>query len=421
MITKNFIEAKQNSKEHTNEEIKGFITGLSKFTQEEITQWLKAVKENGLSDNETTTLTLEMANSGLTLNWQGLEPTIDKHSSGGIGDKVTLLVTPLIAAYGINVPKLSGRGLGIWGGTIDKLESIPSFKVNLSINEMKEQVKKIKIAISAATNDLAPADKKIYAIRDVTNTVDVLPLIVSSIMSKKIACGAKNIILDVKTGSGALMKTLDEAKELAEKMVIIGRNLNKTTKAVITDMNEPLGYMIGNALEIREVLEILSGKEVSDLVEIVICLAKEAIQEVENSPPSEEKLRHLLLGGESLKKFEEMVKYQNGDITKLPKAKWVELVKCNKDGYIHKIDANIVGQEVFNLGSGRKLVQDTIDYSAGVILLKKHGDTVNKDEPLFEIHAKSKEEAESVKDKLISAVKIEDSKPNKLKLIHEVI
>jgi len=433
MEIENFIQTKQDSQKHSVEEINYFIKNLNNFSQDKITQWLKAVKANSLDDNETSTLTLAMAKSGNILDWKELEPTIDKHSTGGIGDKITLLFVPLIAAYGINIPKLSGRSLGITGGTIDKLESIPGFKTNLSISEIKEQVKNIGLAVCSTSTDLAPADKKLYAIRDVTDTVDSIPLIASSIMSKKIATGAKNIILDVKVGSGAFIKTIEDAKLLAKEMVSIGKNLNKSIKAVITEMNEPLGYKIGNSLEIKEVLEVLSGKEIQDLVEIVIYLAKEAIDLVGDveaglkpaftkPAPTDTELKDLLLNGAALKKFEEMVKAQGGNLnSELPKAKYIEILKSEKEGYIQKIDAKDIGEAVYSLGAGRKLVSDSIDHSVGIVLLKKRGDKIGKNESLLEIHAKSKEDADKVKEKLLSGITFGQKEPSKLKLIHEII
>ncbi|OGI07621.1 MAG: thymidine phosphorylase [Candidatus Melainabacteria bacterium RIFCSPLOWO2_12_FULL_35_11] len=423
MQIKNFIQTKQDSQKLSDEDINYFIKNLDDFSQDEITQWLKAVKANGLDDDETSALTLAMAKSGNILDWKELEPTVDKHSTGGIGDKITLLFVPLIAAYGINIPKLSGRSLGITGGTIDKLESIPGFKTNLSISEIKEQVKKIGLAVCSTSSDLAPADKKLYSIRDVTDTIDSIPLIASSIMSKKIAVGSKNIILDVKAGSGAFMKTIKDAKLLANKMVNIGKNLNKNIKAVVTDMNEPLGHKIGNALEIKEVIEVLSGKEIDDLTEIVIYLAKETIDLINPDEKSkEEKLKHLFLNGSVLKKFEEMVKAQGGNLNiDLPKARYIEVLKSKSDGYIQKLDAQTVGEAVFNLGAGRKSVSDSIDHSVGIVLLKNHGNKVIKDEPLLEIHAKSKEDADKVKEKLLSGIIFGQNPSPKLKLIHEII
>ena len=424
---KDFIKRKQESKSHLDEEIQSFIKNLKSFTQDEITQWLKSVKLNGLNDKETSALTLAMANSGTILNWEGLEPLIDKHSTGGIGDKITLLYAPLIAAYGINIPKLSGRSLGITGGTIDKLESIPGFRTNLNIEEIKSQVKKIGLAIAGTSSNLAPADKVLYSIRDVTNTVDSIPLIASSIMSKKIAGGATNIILDVKFGSGAFMKSLEDARLLASTMVKIGNSLKRNTRAVISDMNQPLGYSIGNALEIKEVIDVLSGKEVSDLIEVVISLAIESIKIIEGKVELslEKKLLDLLLKGQALKKFEEMVLEQKGDLKTFCKSNkktaFIETIKAENEGYIQNIDARILGEEVHKLGAGRKLVSDSIDHSVGVVLFKKYGNKVNNHEPLLEIHAKKNKDAENAKNKLISAITIAHNTPPKLKLVQEII
>ena len=428
---KDFIKTKESACKHTEEEINFFIKNLTSFSQEEITQWLKAVKANDLDDKETSVLTLAMANSGEILNWEGLEPTIDKHSTGGIGDKVTLLFAPVVAAYGLKIPKLSGRGLGITGGTIDKLESISGLKTNLTIAEIKEQIKKIGLVIASASSNIAPADKKLYAIRDVTDTVDSIPLIASSIMSKKIAGGSKNIILDVKFGSGAFMKSFNDAKLLAQKMVSIGKNLERNMKAVISNMDEPLGYAIGNALEIKEVLDVLSGKEVDDLVEITITLAREVITLIDTNEGGlpgarllDEKLQKMLLNGNALKKFESMITAQGGDLANFDKthrAKHVEILKSEATGYIQSIDALSIGEAVHNLGAGRKQISDKIDHSVGIILHKKHGDKIIKDEPLLEIHAKNKDDAGSVKQKLLTSVIIGQNKQHKLKLVREIL
>ena len=427
MQIKDFIKTKENCKEHSEEDIHYFIKNLNNFNQEEITQWLKTVKAHGLNDKETTALTIAMANSGTILNWNGIEPVIDKHSTGGIGDKITLLYAPLIASYGIHIPKLSGRSLGITGGTIDKLESIPGFKTDLNIDQIKEQVKKTGLVICSASKNLAPADKTLYAIRDVTDTVNSIPLIASSIMSKKIAGGAKNIVLDVKFGSGAFMKEFSDAKLLALTMVAIGKNLNKNIRAVLTNMTQLLGYAIGNTLEIKEVLEVLSGKEVQDLIEIVIALAKESVSLInqKQEPNIEKKLMDLLLKGSALKKFKEMILTQGGNLDAMldrnNKAKHTEVLKSKYEGYIQNIDAFLIGETVHALGAGRKLVSDQIDHSVGIVLYKKYGDRVNKNDPLLEIHSKSKEDAEMTKLKLQDAIKITQEKPGKLKLVCEII
>ncbi|MBI1859185.1 MAG: thymidine phosphorylase [Candidatus Melainabacteria bacterium] len=418
------IPTKQKSKKLTKEEINSFISNLNSIKDEEIIDWLKAVKEHGLDDEETSHLTLAMAKSGTILSWEGLEPTIDKHSSGGIGDKITLLFAPLVAAYGINIPKLSGRGLEISGGTIDKLESISDFNTNLSIDQMKKQIQEIGIAISSTTKDLAPADKKLYAIRDITGTVDSIPLIASSIMSKKFAGGSKNIILDVKTGSGAFLKELSESKKLAYTMVSIGKKLNKNIKALVTDMSQPLGFKIGNGLEIEEVLEVLSGKDIFDLTELVILLAIEAITLINPNPEFnlEEKLRKILLQGSALQKFKEMVKAQKGDLEKgLPKAKHIEVIKSTSSGFIGNIDAYCIGKVVHMLGAGRTKTTDSIDHSVGITLIKKAGEGVRENEPILEIHAKNKEDATKARVMLESSIKIGHNKPAKSKLIHEIV
>ena len=423
MEIKNFIQTKENGNSHTTEEINYFIKNLNSFSQNEITQWLKAVKHNGLDLEETSALTLAMANSGEILSWEELEPVIDKHSTGGIGDKVTLLFVPLLAAYGINVPKLSGRSLGITGGTIDKLESIPGFRTNLTIEEIKNQVKEIGLAIASASSNLAPADKRLYAIRDVTDTIDSIPLIASSIMSKKIAMGAKNIILDVKCGTGAFMKTIERSVLLADTMTKIGSNLNKNIKTVITDMNQPLGNMIGNTLEIKEALEVLSGKEVQDLVEVVISLAKEAILLIEPTvsiASLEKKLMNLLLQGGSLSKFEKMVTFQGGNLSKLSESKYIEKVRFPHEGYIQQVDAKLIGEVVFSLGGGRTSIKDSIDYASGITLFKKIGDFIKKDETILEIHTNNLDNMENIKNKLLSSVTISKAIPNKIQLIHKI-
>lgn len=415
----------------TNEEIISFIKNLDQLNQDEIALWLRAVKLNGLSDAETISLTLAMANSGKILDWEVLEPTLDKHSTGGIGDKVTLLFVPLVAAYGevytsgrIFIPKLSGRSLGITGGTIDKLESIPGFNTSMTIAEMKKQMQKIGIAICSTTGDLAPADKKLYAIRDVTNTIDSIPLIASSIMSKKIAGGAKNIILDVKFGSGAFMKSFDDAKKLAYTMVNIGKGLGKKVKAVITGMDQPLGNAVGNILEVKEVLDVMSGKKVNDLIEVLIKLASEGIKLIEGkeNPGIEDKLMRLLSDGNVLNKFKEMVFAQGGDLNKgFKKVEHIEVLKSNFEGYISNIDASVVGEVVHLLGAGRTDISSQIDPTVGILFYKKYGDYVKENDPILEIHAQSKTSTESVKEKLISCIRFGHNKLFKLKLIYEVI
>ena len=417
-----FNQAKENSKEHTKEEISFFIKNLDNFSQGDIASWLKAVKKNGLTFNETSILTYQMASSGKILSWEDLEPTVDKHSTGGVGDKVTLLFVPLLAAYGINVPKLSGRSLGITGGTIDKLESIPGFKSSLTIDQIKEQIKKIGLAICSTTTDIAPADKKLYAIRDVTDTIDSIPLIASSIMSKKIAGGASNIVLDVKCGSGAFMKKLEDAEKLSEYMSAIGKNLHKKVKAVITNMDQPLGYAAGNSLEVKEVLDVMSGKDVPDLIELVIFLGIEAVCLVYGKKENnlEEKLLKLLCRGAALKKFEEMVQAQGGNLTgTFKKADHIEIIKSHNKGYIEQLDAKVIGEIVHLLGAGRNNIEDKIDYSVGIVLCKKTGDPVKQDETLAEVHMRDNSNVNLVKEMFNKGIKIGQKKPTPLKLIRQ--
>lgn len=405
------IKIKKINNTFSQDEINSFINNLDTYSMEDITEWLKAIKTFGLSDEETSNLTLAMAKSGQILSWDGLEPTIDKHSTGGIGDKITLLFAPLISACGINIPKLSGRGLGITGGTIDKLESISGFRTNLSLDEIKSQLKNIGIVVTGAMKNLAPADKKLYAIRDVTNTVDSIPLIASSVMSKKIATGSNNIILDVKCGSGAFMKTEDEAVLLAQKMVAIGKHLNKNIKACVTYMNEPLGFSIGNSLEIEEVLEVLNGKEVQDLVELTVFLAKEAL-ELLSIDVSLEKLKRILLGGEALSKFEKMIEAQGGNLNiPLPKSEKLKHYISSQEGYLQNIDAYLIGEVVHDLGAGRHSVEDKIDYGVGIRLLKKRGDFVKAGENILELHVKNDSQYDRALEKLNKSITIGNVKP----------
>lgn len=433
LTIQDFIKTKQESRTHTKEEVVFFIKNLQSFSDEEIIQWLRAVKSNGLTTEETSALTLAMAQSGVMLSWEELESTLDKHSTGGIGDKVSLLFVPLVVSYGeiylkrkIYIPKLSGRALGITGGTIDKLESIPQLKTNLSLEQIKEQIKNISCVICSTSSDLAPADKKLYALRDITGTIDSIPLIASSIMSKKIAGGAKNIILDVKFGSGAFMKSFQDAKNLAVAMVNIGKDLDKNIRAVISNMDQPLGRAVGNTLEIKEVIDILSSTEVNDLSELVICLAKEAIEILDKGQSSSIKnnLRTLLKNGDALKVFKEMIKAQGGNLeafSQLKKANIIEVVRSDTAGYIQNIGALTVGETVYNLGAGRKQVSDQIDHTVGIVFMKKYGDKVLKQDTLFEIHARSKQEFEVAKKKLLSAISFSQKEPPRLKLVYEVV
>ncbi|GAE91300.1 pyrimidine-nucleoside phosphorylase [Gracilibacillus boraciitolerans JCM 21714] len=357
---------------------------------------------------------------------------MDKHSTGGVGDKTTFIVGPLVAAAGLPVAKMSGRGLGhTGGGTIDKLESIPGFRVELSNQQFIDNVNTYKLAVVGQTGNLAPADKKLYALRDVTATVDSLPLIASSIMSKKIASGADSIILDVKTGSGAFMKTLENSKKLAEEMVTIGKQLNRNTIAVISDMNQPLGFEIGNASEVKEAVEILQGKRIDDLRELAIELAAHMTivaggvysDYVEATSSLNELIDN---GGEALKCFKNFVKAQNGDVsviedlTKLPTSQYKIPVKAEQQGYIHEMEADQIGIAAMHLGAGRATKEDKINHGVGITLKKKIGDFVNAGDTIAILNS-DQQQVDEIASIVKDAYTIKEEKANKRKMIYEVI
>jgi len=373
-----------------------------------------AITINGMTSKETADLTEEMRVSGDVWDLSDIPGLkVDKHSTGGVGDKVSLILGPMIASCGAKLAKMSGRGLGHTGGTLDKMESIPGMKINLSKEEFKQQVKDIGIAIIGQDEHIDPADKKLYSLRDVTGTVQSIPLIASSIMSKKLASGADCILLDVKCGNGAFMKTIEDAKVLATEMVNIGKNLNKDVKAEITDMNQPLGKAVGNNLEIKEVIETLKGNGPKDLIEI--CLSSGAIllqqAKIYNDRSEGRKaLEENIKNGKAFEKFREFVKAQGGDVDyidhpeKFPVSKNLIEIKSETDGYVRTIDALAIGLGSCHLGGGRMKLTDKIDMSAGIYLNKKVGDGVKKGELLCTLHT-NKENVDdiikSVKDAFI--------------------
>ena len=398
------IEKKKNGKVHSREEIKFLINSLMDGSAHDyqISAWLMAVYFKGLTEEETAYLTEEIIKSGEVIDFGDLTDSIvDKHSTGGVGDKVTITLIPLLAAAGVPVAKLSGKGLGHTGGTIDKLESIPNFNTQLNIQDLITQVKKINVAIGAQTQNLTPADGKLYALRDVTATVDSMPLIASSVVSKKIASGAKNIILDVKYGSGAFMKTPEDAVELSRLMVNIGKILNKSITAVITSMEEPLGRAVGNSLEIIESIEFLKGNiKTGDVAELTYSFASIALLQLglfETQQDAKKHLIELVESGKALQKFKELIAEQGGnseivdnyDLFDLPAYK----VECEskKCGYVQKIDAYKVAYACKLLGAGRDRKTDPIDYSVGVYLNKKSGEEVNKGDVLYTIYSNNEE------------------------------
>jgi len=388
------IQKKRDGYSLTNEEIdfmvSGFTNGL--IPDYQMSAFLMAVFFQGMNTMETTQLTMAMVNSGEIMDLSGIHGIkVDKHSTGGVGDKTTLIVGPLVAAAGVPVAKMSGRGLGHTGGTLDKLEAIPGFRVELDQAAFVEQVNRLKIAIVGQTGNLTPADKKLYALRDVTATVNSIPLIASSVMSKKIASGADAIILDVKLGSGAFMKSLAEARELAKIMVQIGQGLNKKTVAIITDMNQPLGYEVGNANEVKEAIEVLSGKGEAGFVKV--CLTIAAYMTVAGGIYADFKLAYAALGevlqsGAALVKFKQLIEAQGGQVAVieqpelLPQARHHAELKAELAGYVQSIEAETVGIAAMLLGAGRKTKNDPIDYAAGITLKKKIGDEVQPGEVL---------------------------------------
>ena len=428
------IEKKKLNHELSPEEIKFFIDSLVDGTMPDYqaSAFLMAVWFNGMSDTETATFTEAMINSGDKIDFGDLSAKIiDKHSTGGVGDKVTITLIPLLAAAGIPIAKLSGKGLGHTGGTIDKLESIPNFHCALSVDELISQVKQIGVAIGQQTGNLTPADGILYSLRDVTATVDAVPLIASSVVSKKIAAGAQNIILDVKFGSGAFMKTPKDAVNLAKLMVNTGKNLNKNITAVVTSMEEPLGQAVGNSIEIIESVEFLKGNKVaSDIKELTYDFAVIALLQVgicTNAEEIRKLLEKLIHSGKALEKFRELIIAQGGDAeviedySRFPQAKFKIEIKSEQDGYVEKTDAYKIAYGCKLLGAGRDRKNDPIDYSVGVFLNKKTGDKVNKGDVLFTIFANDKEKADDCEKYCLEAFSISDEKPQIQKQIYEVV
>ena len=416
------ITKKKNKGELTYEEIKyaidGYLDGSIKDYQ--MSSLLMAIVLNGMTKQETFNLTDIMLNSGEIINLNDLQPVVDKHSTGGVGDKTTLVLAPLVAACGVNIAKMSGRGLGFTGGTIDKLESIPGFNTSIDIKRFKEQVKKINIAIVGQMGNLVPADKKLYALRDVTGTVESIPLIASSIMSKKLASGASTIVIDVKVGNGALMKTEKDAKTLAKMLVEIGKQYNKKVVCFITDMEEPLGYAIGNSLEVLESINTLIGKGPKDLTYLVLNLATYLVGMAKNIPleKANKEVVENLYNGNAYKKFQELVLNQNGDIKKIKISKKVLTIKSNKQGYIKSINAQALGEIARILGAGRLNKEDNIDYEVGIVLSKKVGDYVRKEDELLKLYINKKSVSE---DQILRCFQITREKQEPSKIIKTVI
>lgn len=423
------ILKKRNGDELTQEEIDFFIQGYTKgiIPDYQASALLMAIYFQGMNKRETADLTLSMVHSGTTINLSSVRGIkVDKHSTGGVGDKTTLVLAPMVAAAGVPVAKMSGRGLGHTGGTLDKLESIEGFSVDLQLDNFIKNVNEIKIAVSGQTLDLAPADKKLYALRDVTATVDNVSLIASSIMCKKLASGADAIVLDVKTGSGAFMKTLDDSFILAKEMVDIGTNLNKNVIAFITEMNEPLGFAVGNSLEVKEAIETLKGNGPDDLLHLCIELGAAMLILGGRTLDIEEAKQILyktINDGTAIEKLKDMVKAQYGNTMQidntnlLPQAKYIVDVLAEKEGYVHGIDAEGIGRAALVIGAGRETKESAIDYSVGISLVKKAGDKVAKGDILARVHINDMLKLEECKQKLLAAYDLSMEIPIKRPLI----
>ncbi len=426
------ISRKRDGFELTDEEIHFFIDG---YVKDEIKDYhasalLMAIYLNGMSDREMVSLTLEMAKSGDMLDLSAIDGvTADKHSTGGVGDKTTLIVTPIVASLGAKVAKMSGRGLGHTGGTVDKLESIEGFDVSLSSEDFISTVKKTGICVVGQTGNLAPADKKLYALRDATATVGCMPLIASSIMSKKLAAGSQCIVLDVKYGSGAFMKTKADAEKLSSKMVEIGKMAGRKMAAVISDMDTPLGKNIGNTLEIIEAVETLKGKGSADLREVSLTLAGNLVALAKDIDYTEARqmAEKALDDGTAYKKFLEFISAQGGntemiaDTEKLPKAGIIHKVIAKESGYISKTDAEKIGSASVVLGAGRVNKEDSIDYTAGIILHKKTGDKIKAGDVIAEFHTNEENRIVPAEKMFFDALTVSDEAPEKEELIYKVI
>ncbi len=389
------INKKRNNVELNREEIEYSINGyLNKSIKDyQMSSLLMAICINGMTDEETINLTDVMLNSGEKIDLSKISGIIvDKHSTGGVGDKVTLVLAPILASLGIKIAKMSGRGLGHTGGTIDKLESIKGFNTNISNEEFIKQVNDINVAIVSQTGNLVPADKKIYALRDVTGTVESIPLIASSIMSKKLASGADIIVIDVKVGNGALMKDLDSAKKLASIMCKIGKRYHKVVICILTNMNEPLGYAIGNSLEVIESINTLKGNGPKDLLEIVMTICTMIISPIKKINAEEAKtlIFNTINNGSAYNKFVKLVEYQGGDINNIKVSDKHYSIRSNREGYINKIDAYKLGNIARTIGAGRLELTDKIDHEVGLVLNKKIGDHVNINDELVSIYLNQK-------------------------------
>jgi pyrimidine-nucleoside phosphorylase len=433
MNTVELITKKRNGGKLTAGEIDFLI---SRYTKGEIPDYqfsafLMAVYFNGMDTDETSDLTRSMLYSGKVIDLSMIKGAkIDKHSTGGVGDKTSLILAPIVASAGINVPMISGRGLGHSGGTLDKLESIPGFRINLNLRKYKSVLKKCGAVMIGQTADIAPADKKIYALRDVTATIESYPLITGSIMSKKLAEGIDGLVLDIKTGSGAFMKTMSEAKELADTLIGTAKAFNKKVIGVISDMNQPLGNYIGNWLEVYESVEVLQGKKVDDLLKVSVTLSGAMIFLGGKAGSIEEGVqisKEIIKSGAAYKKLLELVELQGGDtsyiknLSKYPKSKFIHSVKSLKTGFIKSINNYEIGMAALGLGAGRLAKDDVIDPKAGIIFHKKIGDYVKKGEVLADLHTNKKNTLDNAKHRIVNSIQFSREKVRRPKLIKQIL
>ena len=407
--------------------IKGFVSG--DIVDYQVSAFAMAVLLNGMTARETTDLTLSMAHSGQMLDLSDVvDLAVDKHSSGGVGDKTSIAVLPIVAACGLPVGKMSGRGLGFSGGTLDKLESIPGYRVDLTTEEFKRQLKEKGIVLTGQSLDLAPADGKLYALRDVTGTVQSTPLIASSIMCKKLAAGAQAILLDVKTGNGAFMETLEEARELANLMVDIGRLAGREVIALLSDMNQPLGFAVGNSLEVIEAIETLNSEGPKDFREHCLHVCENLLvlgKRVKDLSEGRALAEKSIADGSAFEKLRVLVQAQGGDVSfvddtsKFPRAQYVEVVESPREGYLAQILARTVGEASVTLGAGRAKKTDPIDHAVGFVIHHKVGDQVGQGEPLFTIHANDKAKLAEARETVLAAHTFSDSPVEPLPLFYE--
>jgi pyrimidine-nucleoside phosphorylase len=427
------IIKKRDHKELTSEEITFFIQGLTKgsIPDYQVAAWAMAVLLNGMTDRETTDLTLAMANSGEILDLSKIVPIeVDKHSTGGVGDKTTLVVEPLVAACGLPVGKMSGRGLGFSGGTLDKMESIPGFRTALTQEEFINLLKTKGLVLAGQSGDLAPADGKLYSLRDVTGTVQSIPLIASSVMSKKIAGGAQAIVLDVKVGFGAFMKNLQEARQLSRLMVAIGKLSHRKVVALLSDMNQPLGHAVGNALEVKEAIDTLQGHGPKDFTEHCLTVGSHMLvigEKAKTLKDGRKMIEKALSEGKGLAKFRELVENQGGDSSfvdhpeKFKLAPVVREVSSPQTGYLKEINAQEIGEASVEMGAGRVKKEDAIDHAVGIIVHYKVGDKVQKGTTLYTLHAKDETSLLRAQERVLKACKFSRQVCEPLPLFYEVI